>query len=253
MSVDCIRKFKDLVDWNYIGINQEYDDQFIIEFEDKINWYNFALYQKLSISIIEKYEDLIPFEILFETHILPDEYLEKLINKEYPKCNRDLLNYFISKQPYFSEEFINKYEDKLDWNILIYNKILKDYQINNILNKLDFYKIQYLLDNHKFNTDLRYEIFYKINDLIVNDNNIDKYIENSYWKCLSKSQILSEEFIENNSEKLDWTNISKHQNLTEKFIIKFSNKIKFNILLNVNSKNKVYSFPNFLIIGPLIT
>jgi hypothetical protein len=50
---------------------------------------------------------------------------------------------------------------------------------------------------------------------------------NMDWAYISKTQKLSEEFIENFQDRVDWGRISKTQKLSEEFIEKFQDKFNW--------------------------
>ena len=78
------------------------------------------------------------------------------------------------------------------------------------------------------------------------DENIDNF--KVYWNFISRSQKLSESFIEKYKDKVDWHNISIYQTLSEEFIEKHIDKVdwdnisKYQILsedLIEKHKNKI--------------
>ena len=60
---------------------------------------------------------------------------------------------------------------------------------------------------------------------LANDNNV--YLD---WKCISRNQRLSCEFIYDFSDKVDWDSISRHQTLSETYIRLFKNKVNWHLV-----------------------
>ena len=104
----------------------------------------------------------------------------------------------ISRHQILSEDFINKYLDKLNFDYLVSYQDLKDYQIEKkidntsfkvfyLYNNFDIHKLLNLLEHQVLNSDRKYDILNKINNFIDNLNN-NKEIKKLYWEYLSKYQ-----------------------------------------------------------------
>lgn len=112
------------------------------------------------------------------------------ISEKYIEENIDKIDFNYMELDYVSEEFLIKYEDKVNW-VKVYQRnklssILIDKHIKNkfYIDNLSYYRGQYL----------------------------------SYWDKISKYQILSETFIETYKDRLNWYFINRYQtHLSQEF------------------------------------
>ena len=111
----------------------------------------------------------------------------------------------ISEYQKLSEEFIEKYGDKLDWDCISKYQKLSEEFIDKYSNKVYWGYIS---------------IFQKLSEELI-----DKYSNKLNWFCISKYQKLSEELIKKHKDKVDWDYISKYQTLSEEFIDKYKDKV----------------------------
>lgn len=126
ITLNFIREFCRLVNWDIISKRDDLTEEFIIEFEQRINFYNIQ-YNNLSIYFIRRYKHLLNWD--------------KLSNK-----------------PYLNEEYYEEFQSYINWNI-ISNKQLSESFIKKYKNKLN---LEYLLANN-FNQSLLLEFHDKIN------------------------------------------------------------------------------------------
>jgi len=129
--------------------------------------------------------------------VLSEEFIEKYQNK---------VNWFyISKHQILSEPFIEKYKDKVEWFYISQSQVLSESFIEKYKDKINWENIS--------------------NYQILSEDFIEKYYDKVDWYYISRSQILSEPFIEKYENKFDWVFISMHQTLSESFIEKFEKKV----------------------------
>ena len=128
--------------------------------------------------------------------------------------------YFLSKFK-LSEEFIEKYQDKVNWNNISQFQSLSEEFMEKRFDKLNSkliseYQVlsESFIERHKNDLDWNNV---SINQ-ILSEPFIEKndYLVNFYY--ISKFQVLSESFIERYSFKLDWFYVAKYQKLSEQFI-----------------------------------
>src|SRR5690606_23759975 len=91
---NCIREFKDKVDWSGISRGQGLSEDFIREFQNKVNWAYISFCQNLSENFIREFQDKIDW----------CRIRVGINNKRY----------------IFSEKFINEFESKLNYIKIIY-------------------------------------------------------------------------------------------------------------------------------------
>ena len=128
--------------------------------------------------------------------------------------------YFLSKFK-LSEEFIEKYQDKVNWNNVSQFQSLSEKFMEKHFDKLNSkliseYQVlsESFIEQHKNDLDW--------NNISVNQILSEPFMEKNHYLVnfyyISKFQALSESFIERYSFKLDWFYIAKYQKLSEQFI-----------------------------------
>ena len=117
----------------------------------------------------------------------------------------------ISKFQNLSENFIRKYQDKVNWrNISNYQKLSEDF-IRDHQDKVDWTNISH---HQTLSEDFIREFQDKVN-----------------WAIICTYQKLSEDFIREFQDRVDWNEIKDAQKLSENFVKEFSLVIpKYNIL-----------------------
>ena len=130
---------------------------------------------------------------------------EKYYNPEFNWNSREF--YFNNN---LSEEFIEEFYKKINWQYLSYFYSPSENLMNNFLY---FWNWTYVLQH------------VKVSEFLLR-NVIDKIIiDKNCWKVISQHQTLSEDFIREFKDKLDWGEICRNQKLSEDFIKEFKNKI----------------------------
>ena len=157
------------------------------------------------------------------------EYISKCLChpiKSFDEINEDGW-YFLSKFK-LSEEFIEKYQDKVNWDNISQFQSLSEEFMEKHFDKLNSkliseYQVlsESFIERHKNDLDWSNISFSQIlSEPFIEKND---YLVNFYY--ISKFQVLSESFIERYSFKLDWLYVAKHQKLSEQFIEKYQNKV----------------------------
>jgi phosphoribosylanthranilate isomerase len=130
---------------------------------------------------------------------LSEEFIAKFQDKVNWNC--------ISIYQKLSEEFITKFQDKVDWNCISKHQKLSEEFMTKFQDKVYWYYIsQYQKLSEEFMT---------------------KFQDKVYWNCISTYQKLSEEFITKFQDKVNWKYISMYQKLSEEFITKFQDKVSW--------------------------
>ena len=123
----------------------------------------------------------------------------------------------VSRSERLSEEFIEKFQDKVNWKNISFNQRLSE----------DFIE--------KFQDKVNWENISKHQKL--SEEFIEKFQDKVDWDGISTKQ-LSEEFIEKYQDKLNWYNISFFHDLTEEFIEKFQDKLNMGLILYLGNYPK---------------
>jgi hypothetical protein len=247
-AIHILEKNIDKIDWNNIVFNEKAID-IIRNNLDKITNFIDIGYNINVIDIIEKYFDKIHivgilsnknaiylqkyenFILKYSNFIITDKYVK---NNKYQKDNIKNIQIWTS---FFSNEHIHiileKYEDKLNWNILS-----KDPYFGNAINNINVYP--FILRNYE-----KIGYYYlsmcncpKIVEILK--NNIDKI----NWKMLSINYNNDAiKLFHNNIDKIDWYMLSRNAcNEAIKILKKYPDKINYDRLsLNKNLKAiKIY-------------
>jgi len=209
--------------------------------------------------IIEKYPNYkIPFklQIMFDLDSLNyDNLTEKewfivskvgSLSEEFIKKYQDKVDWFsISKFQKLSEPFIREFQDYLEWDLISFYQKLSDEFIREFKNKVDW---SYISTYQKLSVEFIREFKNKVDWSLISKHQklseefIREFKDKVHWSNISSYQKLSESFIREFKHKLNWYNISYYQKLSEEFIIEFKDKVKWTNILN----NQNLSF-NFII------
>ena len=164
----------------------------------------------------------------------------------------------IYSKHYLSEEFLNEFFYKVDWNyVALHQKISDEFLIENaeridkryrgmyaefwhyvsayqtlsentIKALYQYVKWEDIVQYQKLSEQFIYKMIYKNSWFAGNDNT---YNNDEIWKKICKYQTLSEKFIDKIKDKVDWFNISRYQMLSEKFIQKHKDNLSSRQLL----------------------
>ncbi len=97
------------IKWDLIIYNEKYDDSFFEEWAEFIDWNKLAQIKKLSYHLIEYFYKAISFNVLCQHQTLSEHFIENHIKSiPWDFLSKSLDNY--------SDEFIKKYEKKINWN-----------------------------------------------------------------------------------------------------------------------------------------
>lgn len=180
-----------------------------INFNNKLNFVLLKMY--ISIKRIAK-SDIEKIISCFHNNRLMNEIINHFIVCGYPIGEQFLEKYIdnldfdiISSYLNLSENFMDKYQDKLNWNNLIVYQVLSERFMEKHINKINWN----LIGEHQR----------------LSEKFIEKYSNEINWDDVSMYQEFSEEFIEKFQDKVNWELIFKNQKLSNKFRKQFRNKI----------------------------
>jgi hypothetical protein len=126
----------------------------------------------------------------------------------------------IEKEYVLSESFIEKYQDKLNWDDISQYQQLSESFIEKYKNKVNWFRIsEYQRLSEPF---------------------IEKWQNILNWDYISMYQNLSEPFIEKYKDKVDWDIISKYQKLSQEFIKKYKDKLDVKTQLKTHHDKRTY-------------
>ena len=134
------------------------------------------------------------------------EYINNELGTNF--CSMAEINWTEISQSFkgiLSEEFIDRFNDKVDWRLISRNQALSEPFIEKYQDKVVWSSIS--------------------RNQALSEPFIEKYKDKVDWAYISTYQKLSESFIEKYKDKVDWTYISIYQKLSEEFIEKYQNKV----------------------------
>ena len=136
--------------------------------------------------------------------------------------------YKISKYQKLSEEFIEKFQDKVNWVQISGCLKLSEQFIEKFQDNVDWFLIsefQKLSEEfiEKFQDKVNWNLISACQKL--SENFIEKFQDKVDWELIAVYQKLSEQFIENFQNKVYWIRISQYQKLSENFIEKFQDNV----------------------------
>lgn len=176
-----------------------------------LGWNYIAEYVSFDENFIKLYEYKLPIDNIVKNDkiCLPMWYIDKY----YDKINFKELS---GRRP-MTDDFVEKYGDKLTWNIYIW----KNQQIN------EKYIKKYLPTSQSRYGAVMYQ---KLSDSLIEET-IKKNIHNeSIWELL-KHQNLSIEMINKYIKYIPYENMSEYKNLSEELILIYQNHLELNLVV----------------------
>ena len=149
----------------------------------------------------------------------------KYINKELEtNCSMAEIDWTEISQSFkgiLSKEFIDRFNDKVDWRLISRNQALSEPFIEKYQDKVVWGSISrnYI------------SIYQKLSEEFI-----EKYQNKVYWAYISMFQKLSEEFIEKFQDKVSGYRISEYQKLSDEFIKRHNLIVKKNSLWQYKDK-----------------
>lgn len=221
LTDDIFNIFRDLLDWDYITKTFLLSEEFIETYIKYVVWKNICTCSKLSESFIEKYQNLVCWLNIFLYQELSEYFIDKFfdnIPNNYIPSQGYVLDILLKKYK-FSEKFIVKYKDKINWNVAIIHQSIPEYLLIEIIS----------------DGVIDWEIICRTQ--VLSEYFLCKYQKYIIWKAIAKYQTLSVEFITKFRDKLIWKDIVQYQHLTLNFIYKNAFRIDANLI----NKNETYS------------
>ena len=208
IPLDIITQFSDRINWEIMAShNHMLTRQFILD--------NLSKFNLMDLSLNEHIQSDPQFDV---------EYIEELIRyykPERPELLEIIENFMANNETNITEDFVNKYMDVIMshddpdyiWEIISHNIKLSNEFIDKFNQQIRW---DMIIENK-----LSPEILYKYQDRInwktasktqkIPEDLIIKYADKVDWKDISKYQTLSEDFLLRYKDKLDWVLVIRHQ------------------------------------------
>jgi len=261
--------------WRYVIEKVCLTNDFIIQNIGHINLTYILKFQKLDNDIITNNKfinnviDRNFINDLCQYQSLTIQTLETIIHNDLfnnQQYNDKLSNFWniISRYQILNNDFIRKYDDKLNWSLISTYQNIDLELITDYLDKIDWTNIPLnisscsLINNNTIKIFDKYPIWENIaclndlsNDVLfhyfdklsekslinilsyreLNDVFISKIIEHydhtDIWNAISMNQSLSSEFIDKYVDKLNWNELSENHNFDTNQLMKFNLKIDY--------------------------
>jgi len=140
----------------------------------------------------------------------------------------------------FSSDFFESFRGELNWSLISANKTMS---LNFAKEFIDSLVPAYILNNMSINLgdeeDFMRELIERQRAIIDNNSYLLSEPElssslKSFFKTISFSRVISEQFMKDYSNELDWTSLSLKQSMSLDFLIEFADKITWdNIIRNI--------------------
>jgi len=128
MSLEYIRKNRDVLDWDDMSIRCPMTMFMIAENYDKVNWELICQYQRLTEDFMRAYKKDIVWKIASRYQVLSEELMDEM---------KDSLDWFsISKYQRLSEKFMRAHAQYIEWNIVSRYQDMSEYFVNEFKDKL---------------------------------------------------------------------------------------------------------------------
>jgi hypothetical protein len=124
LKIQTITKYHDKINWTLLPLNIKtqylFNDSFVLIFQKENFWDNIGWMDKVTIECLWEFKNLITnngWLTIIEHKQLPIDKIEDFINNIMPQININELECWdiISINQKLSEEFIEKYQDKINW------------------------------------------------------------------------------------------------------------------------------------------
>ena len=182
------------------------------------------------------------------------EYINNELGTNF--CSMAEINWTEISQSFkgiLSEEFIDRFNDKVDWRLISRNQALSEPFIEKYQDKVVWSSIsrnqplsEPFIEKYKDKVDWAYiSMFQKLSESFI-----EKYKDKVDWTYISIYQKLSEEFIEKYQNKVYWAYISMFQKLSEEFIEKFKDKLIFELIFKFQNLSDKFIEENYYRVTP---
>lgn len=150
LKLQTILKYKDIINWSLLPLNIKtqylFNDSFVLIFQKENIWDNIGWMDQVTQKCLWEYKNLISNKgwlSIIEHKELEEDKLNEFINDILPSLNikeSEIWNIICTNQK-LSEEFMEKYEDKIDWHCIslfqdLSWEFIKKYSKNISLDKL---------------------------------------------------------------------------------------------------------------------
>lgn len=174
---------------------------------------------------------------IYMQNILDLAIREQVLSEDFIRRYQDKLNWrVISECQTLSEDFIREFKDKVRWDSISWRQILSEDFIKEFIDKLDPYLV---CRDQKLSEDFLWQYVDWVNWQSIHNQELsndfiktffDKIDKNDHANLVYKQELSMEVIEKLDKRKVSWKDISRNQNLTEEFIEKYINKLDIHCL-----------------------
>lgn len=186
----------------------------------------------LSVKFISKNDEYLNWPTILRLHKLPESLIESHIAKNSPHDNYRFWN-TMSEHQVLSEGFIDRYNDKMDWEIISICQVLSmpfiaKYQ--NLVVWRHISRYQKLCESfiEQYCDKVEWDVIFI--DQNLSESFIDKHKHRVDWRSVSSYRYLPGEFIDRHIHRVDWSNLSKCHLLYETLCDKYPLLVNWNVI-----------------------
>lgn len=160
LTLELIEKYADKIYWPLLAINQRtqylFNDSFVYYFRDKPIWDNIGMMENVTIECIMGFKDRVTlpgWNSVVMNKVIPMDVLEEILRivEDITEKDMGLLWSNISTYQELTQEFMDKYETKLDWREVCITQVF-DWEF--IKRHSDKILLQYLSRNENLTKEL---------------------------------------------------------------------------------------------------
>jgi len=152
-KINKIRKYPKKYNWYKLCKEYKLEEKFLIEFQNYVEWNTICVNQNLSFDFIYKFRHMINFfTICYNKNFKLTEKEIEIILIDTKLTRADWTNFSFYYK--LSENFINKYKDKVYWANLFEQRSFEDFS-KDFMDKNYQFLHRSTMKNEKFNTFLK--------------------------------------------------------------------------------------------------
>lgn len=202
------------INWNYISEHELLTEDFMEENASRLNWKVISRVQTLSELFIRKHIELVDMDKILQNQKLSLGFIET-------HKHRTDFWYYLSFNPYLTEEILETFSEKWRWDMLVDFVPLSESFIEKHQNKLDWTEWNSIFRKQKLSLSF-----------------VQKYEEQMDFFALSMNPFLTEDILTYYEEQLGWAHVSESVPLSFETVQTFIHRIDLEYLVN----NKRISF-----------
>ncbi len=264
LSIECIRKYKDVLDWDDLCRMQQWNESMLREFSDKIN-FNVISSQfhtcNVSEAFVEEFMDRLSGTWISRNGILSESFMRnhkdrldwdylpgfQNMSEAFVREHADLVNWNRINIHNYSDAFHRDFDHQINWNLAFCQPYLDIAFVERYFQRADWTYVWEQPQSEEFIKRFIQFVFWDdlsfwcndlseefINEHVQFADLEDAHVREYVWDTISRKP-RSEAFIRKNAEHVEWNLISKYSQLSETLIRDYADKLNWNTLSQMQS------------------